>query len=665
MHLKSLCIALLLPMAAVAAESGIVLDNFDHSVRPQDDFYRHVNGQWLKTTTIPADKSNYSSFSELSDRTEKQLLEIIREAAAHGGAGEAQQVGDLYASFMDEAAVQDAGLGPLQAYLFEIEKLSSREQIPTLMGTLEWIGAASLIETGVYADAKNPGFNTAYLVQGGLGLPDREYYLSDSDKFKSVRKAYEDYITRVLGLAGTIEARKHARAILALETRVAEKHWTKVENRDAQKTYNRRDVETINSNTPGFDLAAWLATFGVNDLETVVIQQPSYFEALGSLIDSASLETWREYFRLRLIDAYAPFLSEDFVAAHFQLHGRTILGIDSNKPRWKRGVDLVEDKLGEALGKIYVEKHFPARAKVRMGEMVDNLIEAYRQSINQLEWMGEDTRQQALDKLDSFTPKIGYPDRWRDYSALPIEADDLVGNVIRANLFTNQYYVNKLGKPVDPTEWFMTPQTVNAYYNPVANEIVFPAAILQPPFFNLEADDAVNYGGIGAVIGHEIGHGFDDQGSRFDGQGRLRNWWTDEDRNNFEARTHQLITQYNAYSPLPGYTVNGELTIGENIGDLGGLSIAAKAYHLSLKGKPAPVLDGYSGDQRLLIGWAQIWRRLYREDALINRLKTDPHSPGEYRCNGIVSNVPEFYQAFEVKPGDAMYLPPDKRVQIW
>lgn len=665
MRLKALCIAMLLPVAAMAAESGIVLDNFDHSVRPQDDFYRHVNGKWLKTVEIPADKSNYSSFSELSDRTEQQLLAIIKNAATQSGEGEAQQVGDLYASFMDEARVNAAGLAPLQPYLFEIEKLSSSDQIPALMGTLEWIGTASLIETGIYADAKNPEYYTAYLVQGGLGLPDRDYYLSDSDKFKAVRQAYRDYVTRVLSLAGTIDAGAHADAILALETRIAEKHWTKVESRDAQKTYNRREVKDINSNTPGFDLSAWLATFGVQDLETVVIQQPSYFEALGELVASASIETWREYFRLRLIDAYAPFLSDAFVDAHFQLHGRAVLGIDSNKPRWKRGVDLVEDKLGEALGKIYVEKHFPPRAKARMAEMIDNLIEAYRQSIENLEWMGEDTRKQALQKLASFTPKIGYPDRWRDYSPLTIQADDLVGNVIRANLFTNQFYVNKLGKRVDPTEWHMTPQTVNAYYNPVANEIVFPAAILQPPFFNLNADDAVNYGGIGAVIGHEIGHGFDDQGSRFDGQGRLRNWWTEADRNNFEARTGQLIKQYNGYSPLPGYHVNGELTIGENIGDLGGLSIAAKAYRLSLDGKPAPELDGYTGEQRLLIGWAQIWRRLYREDALINRLKTDPHSPGEYRCNGIVSNVPEFYQAFDVKRGDAMYLPPEQRVEIW
>ncbi len=665
MRLRALCIAMLLPAAALAAESGIVLDNFDHSVRPQDDFYRHVNGQWLKRVEIPADKSNYSSFSELSDRTEQQLLEIIKSAAAQNGEGEAQQVGDLYASFMDEARANTAGLAPLQPYLFEIEKLSSTAQIPALMGTLEWIGASSLIETGIYADAKNPEYYTAYLVQGGLGLPDREYYLSDSDKFKTARQAYEDYITRVLSLAGTINARQHAGAILALETRIAQKHWTKVESRDAQKTYNRRDVEDINSNTPGFDLNAWLATFGVADLQSVVIQQPSYFQALGDLVSSASLETWREYFRLRLIDAYAPYLSDGFVDAHFQLHGRAILGIDSNKPRWKRGVDLVEDKLGEALGKIYVEQHFPPRAKLRMAEMIDNLIEAYRQSIQKLEWMGEDTRKQALEKLASFTPKIGYPDRWRDYSALIIRPDDLVGNVMRANLFTNQFYVNKLGKRVDPTEWHMTPQTVNAYYNPVANEIVFPAAILQPPFFNLDADDAVNYGGIGAVIGHEIGHGFDDQGSRFDGQGRLRNWWTEADRDNFEARTGQLIKQYDGYSPLPGYHVNGELTIGENIGDLGGLSIAAKAYQLSLDGKPAPKLDGYTGVQRLLIGWAQIWRRLYREDALINRLKTDPHSPGEYRCNGIVSNVPAFYDAFEVKSGDAMYLPPEQRVEIW
>ncbi len=665
MHLKALCIALLLPLTAIAAESGIVLDNFDHSVRPQDDFYRHVNGQWLKTTTIPADKSNYSSFSELSDRTEQQLLDIIQESARKDATGEPQQVGDLYASFMNEQHIEEAGLAPLQSTLFEIDKLSSKAQLPELLGQLEWIGVPGLMYAGVYADAKNPEVYTLYIGQGGLGLPDREYYLANSEKFKSVRKAYRDYITRILSLAGTIDARAKADAILALETRIAEKHWTKVESRDAQKTFNRLELNSINENTPGFDFAAWLDTLGTRNTTTVVVQQPSYFAALGELVDSADLDIWREYLRLRLMDAYAPYLSSDFVDAHFLMHSRSVLGIDSNKPRWKRGVALVEDKLGEALGKIYVEQHFPPRAKARMSEMVDNLIEAYRESIAKLEWMGEDTRKQALEKLDSFTPKIGYPDKWRDYSALRIEADDLVGNVMRANVFTHQFYAKKIGQPIDPTDWHMTPQTVNAYYNPVANEIVFPAAILQPPFFDLDADDAVNYGGIGAVIGHEIGHGFDDQGSRFDGDGRLRNWWTETDRENFEARTHQLIEQYNGYSPLPGYHVNGELTIGENIGDLGGLSIAAKAYHLSLGGKTPPTLDGYTGDQRLLIGWAQIWRRLYREDALINRLKTDPHSPGEYRCNGIVSNVPEFYQAFDVKADDAMYLPPKQRVRIW
>ncbi|MGJ8670557.1 MAG: M13 family metallopeptidase [Oceanococcus sp.] len=654
-----------LPMLANATESGINLENFDNSIRAQDDFFRHVNGQWLKTTSIPADKSDYSSFSALADRTEKQLLDIIQDAAKSSASGEAQQVGDLYASFMDENAANRAQLAPLQADLMLIERFNQHAQLPSLMAQLETIGVEGLFSAGIFEDAQDPDAYILYVEQHGLGLPDREYYLEDSKKFIAARQAYKTYIQNLLQQAGTIDAKQHATAILALETRIAKTHWDRVASRDAQKTYNRRALKSINDNTPQFDFSAWLNGIGIHSIDAVVLSQPSFFQSIGAIVAETSIDTWREYLRLRLLDAYAPYLNDALVQAHFNFHGKALLGISENKPRWKRGVDLVEGKLGEALGKIYVQRHFPPQAKARMKDLVANLIEAYRQSIVQLEWMGEDTRIQALDKLAKFRTKIGYPDSWRDYSGLEIQRGNLAANVQRANRFTHEYHLAKLGQPINEDEWLMTPQRVNAYYHPIANEIVFPAAILQPPFFNLDADDAVNYGGIGAVIGHEIGHGFDDQGSRYDGDGRLRNWWTEQDRENFEKRTSQLISQYNGYSPLPGHNVNGALTIGENIGDLGGLSIAAKAYKLSLQGTPAPVLDGYSGMQRMFIGWAQVWRRLYRDDALLNRLKTDPHSPGEYRCNGTVSNVPEFYQAFDIKPEDGMFHAPEDRVTIW
>ncbi len=665
--LSATALGLFITAAGAAPLSGVEKQYFDPAVAPGDDFYRHVNGQWLASTDIPADKSNYSAFSVIADDTQKKLLALIRQAADSAAPeGSLQQkIGDMYASFMDEARVNALGLEPLQADLLQIERLANPEQIPALMAMLDRIGVESLIGGYISRDAGQPDAYIIYLYQSGLGLPDREYYLADNKKFASLRRAYQDYVADLLRMAGTVDAADYARQILKLETALATAHWTKVASRDAEKTYNRRPLDRINDSTPQFDLAAYLDTVGVHSIDALVLSQPSYFEAIGRIVGEFGIDVWREYFRLRLLDSYAPVLSQAFVDRHFDFHGRSLFGIAQNKPRWKRGVDAVEDSMGELLGQLYVEAHFSPESKQRMQVLVDNLIRAYRVSIQELEWMSPQTKAKALEKLAAFRPKIGYPDRWRDYSALRIAADDLAGNVRRARQHKLRLALAKLGGPIDPHEWHMTPQTVNAYYNPTANEIVFPAAILQPPFFNPAADDAVNYGGIGAVIGHEIGHGFDDQGSRYDGDGRLRNWWTDEDRARFEQRTGQLIQQYDGYEPLPGYHVNGELTIGENIGDLGGLSIAAKAYRLSLNGKPAPVLDGYTGMQRLLIGWAQIWRRLYREEALINRLKTDPHSPGEYRCNGIVSNVPEFYEAFDVKPGDAMYLPPEKRVKIW
>lgn len=658
---------LLLPAWLQAQPSGIQTQYFDTSVRPQDDFYRYVNGGWLKTTDIPADRSNYGSFTILTDRAEQQLRSIIEDAAGSKAkvGSDAQKVGDLFASFMAAERVDALGLEPLDADLRQIDRLSQHDQIPALAAHLSRIGVENLIGGYVYRDAQNPDRNILYLNQAGLALPERDYYLSDEPKFAQLRQDYVAYATRMLRHAGSVDAAASAASILALETRIARAHWTNVESRDAQKTYNPIAIVELDKLAPGLDLAGYLRAAGVTSSDTVVVRQPSYLAALPEIIAATPVATWRDYFRLQLLNRYAPYLDATTAALQFDFFGRTLNGIAENRPRWKRAVAAVEQSLGEVLGKIYVERHFPPQAKAKMEQLVDNLKQAYRLSIQDLSWMSPETKAQALAKLARFRTKIGYPDRWEDYSALQIAANDLFGNIRRSHIVEHQRALAKLGRPVDEHEWLITPQTVNAYYSPVANEIVFPAAILQAPFFDWQADDAVNYGAIGAVIGHEIGHGFDDQGSRYDGDGRLRNWWTDADRERFEARTGQLIAQYGAYEPLPGHKVNGELTIGENIGDLGGVTIAAKAYALSLNGRTAPVLDGFSGEQRLLIGWAQIWKRKFREEALINRIKADPHAPSEYRCNGVVTNVPLFYSAFDVKPSDALYRPPEERVKIW
>lgn len=650
-----------------APGSGIVTANFDATVQPQSDFYRHVNGTWLKSTEIPADKSNYGSFTQLADETELRIRAIIDEVAAqqNPAGSEAQKVGDLYASFMAETRINELGLTPLQDELARIDAVQSKDELTALMARLSLLGVEIPFGGYVTTDNKQSDQYILYLYQSGLGLPDRDYYLEDTEKFQKLRQDYTAHVAKVLDMAGMEDSAAAAGQILALETRLAQDQWTRVDSRDRDKTYNKRSVAQLAEEAPGFGWARYFNDLGGDKIRNVIVMQPSYFSAMATAIDEVPLEQWRTYLKWNLINTFAAYLSEPYVKADFDFYGTTLRGVPEIRSRWKRGVSLVEDSLGMALGKIYVEKHFPPEAKARMQDLVGYLIEAYRQSIQDLEWMSAETKQRALQKLGKFTPKIGYPDKWRDYSGLEIKPDDLVGNVMRATRFEADRQLDKLGKPVDRDEWHMTPQTVNAYYNPGMNEIVFPAAILQPPFFNLAAEDAVNYGGIGAVIGHEIGHGFDDQGSKYDGDGNLNNWWTDADRKEFEARAKLLIEQYNGYCPLEGECVNGALTIGENIGDLGGLSIAYKAYHLSLDGAEAPVLDGFTGDQRLLIGWAQVWARKYREEELLNRLKTDPHSPSQYRANGTVANVPAFYEAFEVQPGDAMYIAPEKRVRIW
>jgi putative endopeptidase len=647
--------------------SGVELENFDRGVRPQDDFFLHVNGTWLKNTQIPADKSRYGAFDKLRDDSEARLRAIIEESStkADKQAGtDEQKVGDLYNSFMDEARIDALGLKPIEAELARVDAMKSKAEIPALMAHLMRISASAPINGYVNQDAKQPTEYIVYLFQSGLGLPDRDYYLLDDAKFRDIRAAYLAHVEKVLGLAGDRDAAKSAKAIMALETALAKKYWSRVESRDDDKTYNKFELAKANSVTPGFDFAAYLRAAGVTN-DAVIVMQPSALAGFAEQLKARPLAAWKTYFRWQLIRSFSPYLSKPYVDESFAFYGKTLRGIQENRPRWKRAVETVENSLGESLGKIYVARHFPPEHKARMEVLVANLVKAYEQSIRSLDWMSEETKQQALVKLAKFTPKIGYPDRWRDYSALTIEGGDLVGNLIRSARFEHDYQVGKLGKPIDRKEWFMTPQTVNAYYNPGMNEIVFPAAILQPPFFNAAADDAVNYGGIGAVIAHEIGHGFDDQGSKYDGDGRLQSWWTDSDRKAFEERTRALIAQYSEYEPIPGYKVNGALGIGENIGDLGGASIALKAYRIALAGREAPTIDGFTGDQRFFIGFGQIWRGALREQRMLEQIKVGPHSPPQYRCNGPLENVPEFHAAFDVKPGDKMYKAPDQRVRIW
>ncbi|TFW29890.1 M13 family metallopeptidase [Massilia horti] len=656
--------------APVAAVSGIDTQYIDPAVRPQDDFFEHLNGKWLKATEIPSDKASWGTFMKLRDDTLPQLRGIIEADAQspHKKAGtDAQKIGDLYTSFMDEKKLEALGYKPLTGELQRIRALKDKKGVPALIAHLAQIGVTTPYGIGVAQDAKESTKYAAYIRQSGLGMPDRDYYLKADDKrMAETRAKYEQHVATILALAGDKDAQAKAKAILAFETDLAQAQWTKVELRDPEKSYNKIEVAKLSELTPGYDWKAALAAVGIgNKVDYVIVGQPSYLSGLNQILNNTDIETLKAYFQWQLLREYSPFLSKAFVDANFAFYGATLTGVTENRPRWKIGVSTVEGAMGEAVGRQYVEKYFPAERKARMEVLVKNLLAAYKESIDNLDWMGPETKKQAQDKLAKFTPKIGYPNKWRDYSKLTIRADDLVGNVMRASTFAYNRNISKLGKPIDREEWGMTPQTVNAYYNSRLNEIVFPAAILQPPFFNMEADDAVNYGAIGAVIGHEIGHGFDDKGSQSDGDGNLRNWWTAEDRANFKAKTDMLVAQYNAFSPLPGYNVNGELTLGENIGDNSGLSIAYKAYKISLGGKPAPVIDGLTGDQRFFMGFGQVWRTKMREQQQIVQVKTDPHSPGQFRANGTLRNQPAFYEAFGVKEGDKMYLAPKDRVTIW
>jgi putative endopeptidase len=634
-------------------------------VRFQDDLFHAVNGAWLAKTEIPADHADYGVFSILAEQAERDVRAIIEGCAAAGpnATDPEKKIGDLYASYMDEARAERLGIQPIAGTLAAIDKIETKAGLARMLAELGRVGVGGVVHCSIAPDARHSDRYVVHLSQAGLGLPDRDYYWDA--KYKEKLAAYEAHVARSLALCGVVDAPGAAANIVAFETRLARAHWSKEENRDNLKTYNKLTRQGLVRLAPGLDWNLYLDALGAGAAEEVVVAQPSYVTAVAAMADSQPLGTWKAWLKWKVVEHHASLLSRALVDADFAFYGGTLRGIPQNRPRWKRAVAAVEGSLGEAVGKLYVARHFPPDAKLRMDALVKNIIAAYGLAIRELDWMGPGTKQKALAKLAAFNPKIGYPKKWRDYSALVIRRDDLVGNIQRAAACEWNRRLAKLGKPVDRDEWFMTPQTINAYYNPRMNEIVFPAAILQPPFFNRAADDAVNYGGIGAVIGHETGHGFDDQGSKWDGAGNLADWWTAADRAEFDRRNAALAAQYDRFEPLPGYKVNGRFTLGESSADLAGLTISYAAYRRSLGGKEAPLIDGLSGDQRFFIGWAQVWRRKYRVDELKNRLLTDPHPPSQYRANGTARNVPAFFSAFQVQPGDKMYLPPEQRVKIW
>jgi len=650
--------------------SGLDLNHIDPSVRPQDDLFRFMNGKWLKESKIPDDRASDGAFYWLYEQAEKQVKQIILDQAASNAAvgSNAQKIGDLYNSFMYEEKIEQLGITPIAKDLAAAASIKTADEFFQILGELESRGASGLFYSYVSTDNKDSSKNIVYLGQSGLSLPDEAYYREG--EYQEVRDAFLLHVEKIFELAKLPNGKAAALQVLELETQIAACHWDQVKDRDAEATYNKKSFTELISLAPAFNWKLWITASNTpaHVLEQIVVRQPSYFEGLSKLIESFDTDKWRSWLTWHIISGACPYLNKALVDENFNFYGTTLSGIPKLKERWKRAVGLVEGALGEAVGQIYVDRHFGKQAKERMVGLVANLIQAYRVDIKALTWMSDETKEKAFIKLDKFTPKIGYPDKWRDYSKLTINPGDLIGNLAQISKYSQDYEYAKIGKPVDKSEWYMTPQTVNAYYNPGMNEIVFPAAILQPPFFDVLADDdAANYGGIGAVIGHEIGHGFDDQGSKYDGDGNLVNWWSDKDRAEFEKRTKKLIEQYDQLSPsaAPEVKVNGALTIGENIGDLGGLTIAYKAYEISLNGKQPPEIDGYTGAQRFFMGWAQSWRGKYRPEEVKRRIATDPHSPDEFRCNQIVANLTEFYDAFAVKQNDKHFMPEDQRVRIW
>ncbi len=647
--------------------SGVTKKNMDTLVNPGDNFDAYVNGTWVKNNKIPADKTSYGAFDILYDQSQKDVKAIIEEASkgTFAEGSDEQKIGDYYSSFMNRKDRDAKGIAPIQPELKNIDAIANYTDLAAYFGKSNRTGVSMPFSVVVTEDFKNPKQYTLMTWQGGLGLPEREYYLQADAKMVETRAKYVAHIEKMLQLVGLPNAAESASKIMALETALATSHMKKEETRNTAKLYNKYNVADLKKLMADFDWNAMLKNAGIDKEKTIVISQVEYTKSLNTIIKNTPIDTWKTYLKWSLINNTSNYLTTALDKQNFDFYGKTLYGTEAQEEDWKRGVSSVNGGLGEIVGKVYVKKHFSPEAKERMTGMVKNLLKAYAESIKKLDWMSANTKKEALAKVDKFMIKIGYPDQWRDYSALKVAKNDLYGNAERARAFEYNRMLNKLGKPVDRTEWGMTPQTVNAYYNPTLNEIVFPAAILQPPFFNLKAEDAVNYGGIGAVIGHEIGHGFDDQGSTFDGEGVMRNWWTPQDLTAFKAKTKSLVDQYSAFKVFPDLNLNGEFTLGENIGDLGGLSIAIKAYKLSLNGKEAPVMDGFTGIQRVFLGWGQVWLDKSREKAIRNQIASDPHSPAKFRINAVVRNVPEFYEAFKIKPTDSLYLATDKRVKIW
>ena len=646
--------------------SGVLTQYMDTLVKPGDNFTAYVNGTWVKNTPIPDDKASYGVGYIVHEESEENVKKIIEESSEGDfpAGSDEQKVGDLFKSYTDFDKRNEVGAAPLQPEFDKVDALKNYDDLAQYFAYANKMGINVPLALFVYQDFKNPTIYTVYTWQSGLGLPDREYYLKDDERSKEIQAKYLEHIEKMLTLAGLPDASASASAIMNLETTLAEKHLEKEKTRDLVSLYNMFPVDTLNNIMPQFNWTAFLGEAGLAEQDKLGVLMLDYTKALDNIITSTDLDTWKTYLKWSIVDAYASRLNEEMDKQNWEFYSKELRGTKEQRPLWRRGVSVVNGTMGEVVGKVYVKKHFPPEAKERMETLVDNLMKAYEASIKELDWMSDDTKKEALDKLSKFTPKIGYPNKWKEYD-FEIKEDDLFGNMQRSQLYEYNRELAKLGQPIDREEWGMTPQTVNAYYNPTLNEIVFPAAILQPPFFDLNADDAVNYGAIGAVIGHEIGHGFDDSGSTFDGDGAMRNWWTDADKEEFKKRTGALVEQYNSYEVLPGLNINGEFTLGENIGDLGGLSIALKAYKMSLNGAEAPVMDGFTGEQRVFIGYAQAWRSKARDEAVRVQINTDPHSPADFRVNGVVRNVPEFYSAFNIQEGDSLYLAPEKRVKIW
>jgi predicted metalloendopeptidase len=659
-------------VGAAGPQSGVDVANVDQTVRAQDDFFRYSQGKWLKDVDIPADRASWGAFNIAQETVENQVRTIIEQSEQdkkRAPGSDAQKIGDFYASFMDEARRNAQGLAPLKGELARIAAIGDQQAVAVQMAHMLRIGAGAPIDMSIHQDNKDSTRYVADIAQSGLGMPNRDYYLSDKDaRLADIRAKYQVHVEKMLALAGYAQAQAAAEAaqVVALETDIARIQWTAVENRDPVKAYNKLSLAQLKALMPGFDWTPLLKDAGVaGKVDTLIVSQPSYLAGLDQLVAQTPLPVWKTYFEFRLVSAYAPYLSQAFVDESFAFRGGVLSGAKVNRPLQKRAIAEVNRSLGEMVGKAYVKQYFPAERKQQVEAMVGNFLAAFKEGIETLDWMSKETKRQAQIKLAKISVKVGYPDRWRDYSKLAIARDDLVGNVLRAREFSHEFEVNKLGKPVDRKEWGMTPQTVNAYYNPEMNEVVFPAARLQYPLYDPDAEPAINYGAVGISIGHEISHAFDDQGAQFDGDGNLRNWWTKEDGEKFAARGKVLVAQYGAYSPLAGYTLNGELTLGENIADNAGAIMATRAYKISLNGKPGPVIDGFSAEQRLFMGLAQARRGKARDAALIAQVKSDPHSPAEFRVNGSLKNHPGFYEAFDVKPGDKMYLAPAERVIFW